>query len=234
MKVKETMSQPNQNGTDPPQPKPGLVKIAAYSRYEDAELDAAELRAGGFAPNVFGANYSALNPLHKGWHDVELFVPEAQAEKALDFLKKTAAKTPDPPEDTEESQGDVDDKGQPLVEVGEFDDVRELRGAETLLASAGIVAFLARRDGQTQQFVVRVADEDVDTALELLADEASEDADEPQCPKCGSWRIHEVTNFLAEIASAFGGKRNVKSMECLSCNYRALVEEFSPEKRADR
>jgi len=206
-------------------PDAGWMKIARYANNEDAEIDAAELRANGFQAQVFGAKSTNLNAAYQAADDVELWVPDKEAQRASEFLKRAAAKTPEPPQESEETQGDVDQKGRALVLAGEYETARELRDAETLLASARIATFVATRESS---FILRVANEDLDAAQELLAEEV-EDADEPKCPKCGSWRTHAVSSFFAEIASAFGSKATAKMTECLACQYRGPTAEFWPQ-----
>ena len=220
------MSRTDPNDRHPPPPG-GLVRIARYGNADDAELDAMELRARGFEASVLGGNYASLNEFHQGYHQVELLVPEAQAERAREFLR-AAAKSPEPPEQSEEEQGNADEKGRPLVVAAEFEDVRQLRTAETALGAADIACVSAARSSDGPRYVLRVAEPDLDAALQALADEADDSADDPQCPQCGSWRIHAVSSFFAEIASAFRGEQRPRSMQCLACKYRGPAEEFWP------
>jgi hypothetical protein len=126
-----------------------------------------------------------------------------------------------------------------LAIVGTYDSFREMRDAQTVLASGRIRAFVPpmaprgdRPAGVGKRFILRVAEADLNRAKALLADEAQDDSDEPRCPKCGSWRILQPQSIMGDLA-ALVGLGHERQFECLACHYRAKSSEFLKGRRTD-
>src|SRR5207245_2593169 len=97
--------------------------------------------------------------------------------------------------------------------VAAFDSVRLMREAETVLSSARMCSFppaLAPRGDRPvregKRFVLRVCEDDLERARELLAEaEAGESAEgELRCPKCRSWRVYPVSEFWKSLGAMLG------------------------------
>jgi hypothetical protein len=208
----------------------GLVKVGRYLTPDEANIYAAMLDAEGIPCHIFGYNdHLATSSLAA----VELFVARADAERAMQVLSRPELDDLEPAEDDDSPQ--VDQQGRPLAEVAAYESVRDLRDAETILASAEVVAYPPklvprgnRPHGQGNRFVLRVAEDDLELARQLLIEEAEEDQNEPRCPKCGAWRVRPISSFFKEIASAFGPPQRPREMECEACRYRGNGDEFWP------
>jgi len=212
---------------------PGWVQLSTFGIADDAELCHAILGAAGIESQVFGANTNYLTWFWQGFADVDLIVREADLQKAKEILAQPDYRELEP---MEEPAGELkDEKGRRLEVVAAFDNAVDLRDARTVLDSARIRAYAPRLvlrgdrpAGTGDRFVLRVAENDVEKAQALLDQEAEDDADQPRCPKCGSWRARPVKNFVGEIAGAFGLGGKPREMECGACKYRGEAGEFLP------
>jgi hypothetical protein len=231
------MSEPNPNsdsiawGRGGPIP-PGWVKVVTYGSATEAELYSGILAAQGVNNQLFGANTNAVDWFWQGFNDVDLLVEEADAEQAKDILSQASDDEFEPAEEPKDAPPAADDAGNLLVPVGAFENVRRMRDAQAVLASAGIDAFGPRlvlrgerAAGVGKRFVLRVTDKDLGSARSVLAEEADEDRDEPRCPKCGSWSVMPRNVVLGSLAKLVGMDERVQ-FECTSCNYRAGAAEF--------
>jgi hypothetical protein len=211
---------------------PGWVKVVTYGSATEAELYSGILAAQGINSQVFGANTNAVDWFWQGFNDVDLLVQEADTEQAKDILSKASGDEFEPAEEPKEAPPAADDAGSLLVPVGAFENVRRMRDAQAVLASARIDAYAprlvlrgARAAGVGKRFILRVTEKDLESARSVLAQEAEEDRDEPQCPKCGSWSVMPRNVFLGSLAKLVGMNERAQ-FECSSCNYRAVAAEF--------
>jgi hypothetical protein len=209
-----------------------MVRIGRYSITYEAELRAAVLNAEGIRTEIFGANINAVDWLWQGFNPVDLLVPRADAERAGEILARTAGDDLEPAAVAEGAAEPVDERGNKLLPVGAYENVHDLLDAQTVLASAGVRAFAPamkprgdRPAGVGKRFVLRVPEGEVAQARAMLAEEASEDRDDPRCPKCGSWRVYLPETLLGGMAHLVGIGHGPMA-ECLACHYRADAAEF--------
>jgi hypothetical protein len=208
----------------------GLVKVGRYPTADEANIYAAMLDAEGIVCHVFGSNdHLSTTSLAV----VELFVSKQDAAQAMQVLSRPEMDDLEPAEDDDSPQ--LDEQGRPLVDVAAYESVRDLRDAETILASAEVVVYPPKLEprgdrphGQGNRFILRVVEDDLELARKLLIEEAEEDQNEPRCPKCGAWRVRPISSFFREIASAFGPPQRPREMECEACRYRGSGGEFWP------
>lgn len=211
---------------------PGWVKVVTYGSATEAELYAGILAAEGIECQVFGANTNAVDWFWQGFNDVDLLVPEAEVEHAKDVLSKSSSDGLEPAEEPKGTPPPADEDGNLLVPVAGYENIRRLRDAQAVLASAQIDAFgprlVLRGDrpaGVGKRFILRVAEKDLESARQILADEAEQDRDEPRCPKCGSWSVTPRNVLRASLAKLVGQKAQ-EQYECSSCHYRGSAAEF--------
>jgi hypothetical protein len=198
----------------------------------EAELRAAVLNAEGIRTEIFGANINAVDWLWQVFNRVDLWVPRADAQRAGEILARTARDDLEPAAAAEGTAEPVDERGVALLPVGAYENVHDLLDAQTVLASAGFRAFAPpmaprgdRPAGVGKRFVLRVPVGEVEQAKAMLAEEASEDRDDPRCPKCGSWRVYIPEALLGNAAHLVGlGQGPIA--ECLACHHRADAGEF--------
>jgi hypothetical protein len=181
---------------------------------------------------VFGANTNAVNWFWQGFNKVELMVSADDAERAAEIISRTTTEDLEPIPMPLGAPAPTDEQGHPIVPIGEYASLRELRDAQTVLASADIVGYAPpmgprgeQPPGQGKRFVLRVTENEVERAKALLEDEAQEDADEPRCPQCGSWRTVEHEGLLGGLGAMIGIPAR-SEMECVNCHYRAPKAEF--------
>lgn len=180
--------------------------------------------------NSLGAGYS-------GTTAVELWVREEDANAAREILARS-------PDDLEP----VDDPGDALPVLGEngvmiqlvaiasYEKMRDFRDAAAVLASARIRIFPPalrsrgdRPPDPTKRFILKVGQPDEERATQLLAQSRADDQeeDDPRCPKCNSWRVVGVSQFLNGLKAFFGlGPWPAREMECLACGHKARPAEF--------
>jgi hypothetical protein len=219
-----------------------MVRVGRYANSEEAELRASALAEEGIPSQVFNANVNSLGIPYAGFADVELHVRQEDAQRAAEVLARDAAENdlePQEPSPSDPPPTDEDGNLLNLVPVVAFDSVRLMRDAQTILSSARIRTYpptlVPRGDrppGEGARFILRVADDDLDRARNVLAeadaDAASdEDDDAGRCPRCRSWRVFPVSQFWKGLAATFGfGPEPQPLMECLACKYVGPKEEF--------
>lgn len=213
-----------------------IVKFAEYGLPEQAELDASVLRREGIPAQVFGAHAGSLGFFYQGFNSVELHVRCEDVERATQTLARLKSEDLEPADDSPDVTPAVDDFGQPLVIAAAFDNVRALRDAQAILASAHISSVLPvlaprgdRPPGIGKRFVLRVADPDAERARHLLCDDADDRA-EPRCPRCASWRTYSIVPFWKSLAAMFHlTDKPRKEVECLACHHTGPEAEFRPD-----
>jgi hypothetical protein len=221
--------------------RPGrTVTIERCANSLEAAMQANRLEAEGIGCITVNANVNNLGIPYSGFTTVDVQVHEGDAERAIEILQTNPDEL-EPAEESDVAPPAVDEDGRPLklVEAGRYESVRQLRSAQTLLASSRIRAFpptLVKRGdrpaGTGSRFVMRVCEQDLESAQALLAKaQTEEDADEdPRCPKCDSWRIYPVGTFWQSLAATFGlCSQPQKQIECLACRYRGSPGEFGVE-----
>jgi hypothetical protein len=211
---------------------PRMVRIARYSNAYEAQMHAAALRAEGIPTEIFGLNSNAVNPFWQGFAKVELHVPATEADRAAQVITDASSIELEPAPMEEHADPPVDEDGNALITVSAYDSVNALRDAQTILASARIPAFIPpliprgdRPAGAGKRFVLRVAEDDLDRADAVLADESEDNSEDPRCPACGSWRVYEHTTLLGALSTLFGRRRGPQC-ECLACHHRGSKSEF--------
>jgi hypothetical protein len=211
---------------------PGWVKVVTYGSATEAELYSGILAAQGINSQVFGANTNAVDWFWQGFNDVDLLVQEGEVEQAKDLLSKAPGDGLEPAEEPKGAPPAADEAGNSLLPVGAFENIRRMRDAQAVLASARIDAYgprlVLRGDraaGVGKRFILRVAEKDLESARSVLAEEADEDRDEPRCPKCGSWSVIPRNVVLGGLAKMMG-LNELAQFECSSCNYRGGAAEF--------
>jgi hypothetical protein len=210
----------------------GWVKLVTCGTANEAELIAAVLAGEGIGAQVFGANINAVDWFWQVFNDVDLLVQESDVERAREVLSRTSNDDVEPAEEAVGSAPPCDEEGRLLVPVGAFENIRNLRDAQTVLASARIDAYAPRlvlrgdrAAGVGKRFILRVAEGDLEKAKVLLAEEAEENRDEPRCPRCGSWRVTRRTSLPMHLADLVG-LAGPGEIQCNSCDYRADAAEF--------
>jgi Putative prokaryotic signal transducing protein len=211
---------------------PTMVRLANYSSEYEAELAANALNAEGITTQIFGANTNAVNWFWVGFNSVELMVLAADVPRAREILSKASAENLEPVPELPDAGLPVDEQGNPLVIVGAYETVQQMRDAQAVLESSSIRTFAPRLEprgdrplGTGTRFVLRVAEVDLPRAQKLIEDEADEDAGEARCPKCGSWRVYQSDSLMNSLAALVGRGRGPQA-ECLSCHYKAPAAEF--------
>jgi hypothetical protein len=221
--------------------RPGrMVTVERCANSLEAAMQANRLEAEGIGCITVNANVNNLGMPYSGFTTVNVQVHEDDAARAIEILQ-TNPDDLEPADDPDDASAGFDDNGQPLklVEAARYETVRQLRSAQTLLASSRIKAYpptLVKRGdrpvGTGRRFVLRVCEEDLESAQSLLtqaADEADAETD-PRCPKCDSWRIYPVGTFWQTLAATFGiCRRPEKQIECLACRYRGSPGEFGAQ-----
>jgi len=231
--VSEIISYARADAHGPNGPIPaGWVKLVTCGTANEAELYAAVLGAEGIQTQVFGANTNAVNWFWQVFNDVDLIVQEADFARATEVLSRASIDDVEPAEEQAGASPPVDEQGRALVPVAAFDNTMDLRDAQTVLASKRIAVYAPRLIlrgnrpvGRGKRFILRVAEEDLETSRSLLAEEAADDRDQPRCPRCGSWSVIPRKRFLVALAGVVG-LGGPGEFECHSCHYRGDAAEF--------
>jgi hypothetical protein len=218
--------------------RPGrTVTVGRYSNEMEASMHAALLDAEHIYAKVLNSNVNSMGVFVSGFTEVEVQVHEADAARAMEILN-TDLDELEPVEEPPDAPPVLNERGEAvrIVPAGAFDNVRRLRAAQTLLASASVRAFPPRlikrgeRPAATgKRFVLQVFEEDLDRAQALLdeAETQDQDDDDPHCPKCHSWRVFPVGQFWTCFAAFWHlCPWPQKQMECLVCHHRGLAEDF--------
>lgn len=218
------------NSTEPERPptlsygRPATATAVTIRKFYDAinaQLHANELAAHGIAYSLLNENTNTLGP-YSGFSQVELRVAAADVEAADRVLSNLQAD----PQDVEPVNDPGPEASVPcpdgmLVPAAAFDEPGHMLDAAATLGAAGIECFLpelaARGDrprGVGDRFVVRVREEEVEAARDLLSDESG---DEPRCPKCGSWRVYlpPPPGLIERIT----GRGRAGERQCLRCGH---------------
>jgi hypothetical protein len=209
----------------------GWALLATYGTADEGETTAAILETAGIDAQVFGANTNNVDWFWQLFNDVDVIVRKEDLEKAKEITDRTDAPELEP---ADEPDGEAtDENGRPLVRIAAFDNVADMRDAQTILASEKIEAYtprlVIREKGAAahgKRFVLRVVESEVEKAKTVLAQEAAEDKDVPRCPKCGSWRVNPVKGFIGEFAGIVGVNPQPKEMTCAACTFRGASGEF--------
>ena len=216
----------------------GAVTVrSCYDAFE-AQLYGNQLAAHGIDYCLLNQNANVMGP-YLGLTQVELQVRREDAPLANKIL--TALQI-DPlliePEeyfDPAVPMRDLEGDGW-LMTAAAFESAREMYDAAAVIGSAQIECFLPalvprgdRPPGKGRRFALRVRAADLARARELIL-EAAADAerdDEPRCPKCGSWRVHELPppwrgfgHFLLSSLFAVVGSGGPRTFECLRCHHQ--------------
>jgi len=220
-------------------PPDGWVKLALYGTAMEAEFHAAILGNEGIATKILGANLNTVDWFWERFNRVEMFVPRADVQRAIQILANAPHDELEPVAGGENDPPPADKDGKPLVRLAAYETLSELRDAQTTLGSARISTLappLAPRGdkppGKGKRFILWVAENDLQSAKSVLADEAAEDNDQPRCPQCGSWRVHEISGLLSSLAQLAGYDSRPQEAECAACRFRAELSEFLPQSNA--
>ena len=215
-----------------------MVRLSSFGDQTEAELHAGQLESAGIAVQIFNGNVNGLGFAYKALSQVELHVRARDLAQATEILQQRSADDLEPAEGIASIPLDSDGQPMAVVQLAAFESVREMRDAQTLLASAGIQSFLpplARRGekpvGVGKRFVVRVAADDESRATEVLQEPepAHEEGDEPdlRCPKCHSWRTIPTSQMWKSfVAMICFSKAPLPRSQCVACRYEGLQTEF--------
>jgi hypothetical protein len=217
---------------------PGWIKLQSYNSAIEADFHAAMLGEANIPTQVLGADMNNVMWFWAGFNPVDVYVAEADVERATEILKNRPADDLEPDEDFLKSPPPTDRHHRPLIVVAAFDNVHDLRDAQIVLASADIPCLAPplvprgnRPAGQGKRFTLRVAQDDLQKAQSVLSEEAEEDSDQPRCPNCGSWQVHTFSGLLKGIAELAGKNQPHETAECDVCHYRGELDKFLPHHR---
>ena len=198
----------------------------------EAQIHANELAGHGIDYYVMNQNTSDVLSGYVGFTCIELQVRMEDAEQAAAVLSTMEINPSEvePAEPTDPDQPIRDPAGDGmLATAAAFNNPRDLLDAAAVLGAGHIESFLPmlvsrgdRPAGTGNRFILRVHQDDMEQARELLARAASEEAkdDEPRCPKCGSYRVTPVPQLRAKLVDFVFGRRTPAIMECLRCRSR--------------
>lgn len=219
----------------------GMTIVGRFGSIEEAEITSSELASLGIPSWVLNKNQFGLGFPYAVLVDVELHVRQEDADRATELLKQAKSDDWEPAESSDIIPAPTDSDGHPipLAVVATFDSVRQLREAQTLLASSRISAYLPplvprgdRPTGSGNRFILRVAEEDFPRAQAVLKTDDAEDSDpdDLHCPRCGAWRVYPVSHFWQGLAAMVGlAPRPLEQVDCLACKYRGPKIEFEPK-----
>ena len=115
--------------------RPGVtVTIAHFGSELEAALPYAELNSEGISCQMLNANVNGLGFHFRGLSDVELQVHEQDAERARQVLDRVYATDLEPADPSPDLPGESGNDGR-VVAAGAYESVREMREAQTVLAS---------------------------------------------------------------------------------------------------
>jgi len=207
-----------------------LVTVRTFYSALDAQMLANELDAGGIWCTLTNQNTNTLGP-YAAFSQVELQVRQEDVEEARELLSRFDGGSTDvePEQDVDPTEAVPDPGGEGvLVTVAAFDTPAAMYDAAGALGAAHVECFLPvlvprgdRPRGEGKRFVVRVRGSEMERAHEVL-EASDEDGDEPQCPKCGSFRTYALParkkgllGFLFGLDPGESGE-----LECLRCHHR--------------
>ena len=211
------------------------VTVKTFFNAMEAQLYANELAAHGIDYFLANQNANTFLGWYSGFTQVELQVRRQDANRAVEVLARLQLLDPsdvEPEDDTDPQAPIPDPDGQGmLVTLAAYDNPRSVYDAAAILGAARIESFLPalvvrgdRPRGAGKRFVLRVREADLALAHEALAEpdrESADDADEPRCPRCGSWRVHALPRpWPGLIKFLFGGgAAGPRQVECLRCHH---------------
>lgn len=198
----------------------------------EAQLYANELAAHDIDYYVMNQNTSDVLSGYVGFTSVELQVRREDAEHAKAVLATMdidpADVEPAEPADPDQPIPDPGREGM-LATAAAFENPRSMLDAAAVLGAGHIESFLPllvprgdRPAGAGKRFILRVRQDDVQQAAELLSRAAAEEAedDEPRCPRCGSYRVTPVPQLRRNLVDFLLGRHTPKLTECLRCHHR--------------
>jgi len=204
----------------------------------EAQLFANELASHDIEYFLVNQNVTGLGFPYSGFSQIELQVREqdlAESQRILTNVQVNPLELE--PEDTGDPKIPIPDPGGEgvLVMACAYENPRDLFDAAASLGAARIEAFVPsivpRRDrpaGEGKRFVLRVREEDLERAVEILNDAESERAenDEPRCPKCGSYHVAAPSRPLGKLMKFLIGFGPLppSEAECLRCKHRFGVD----------
>ena len=198
----------------------------------EAQLCGNVLAAQGIDYYIMNQNTNTLGP-YSGFSRVEVQVREEDARQASELLARFQADPldvePQEPDGPEQAVSDPSGKWT-LAVAAAYETPRELFDAAATLGASRIDSFLPalvprgdRPRGSGKRFLLRVRDDDLERAKDILAQSiAEDDDDEPRCPACGSWRVAPASRPWPGLMKFLlgAGNRGAKEMECLRCRHR--------------
>jgi hypothetical protein len=216
----------------------GMVRLTSFGNESEAEMRAAELIAEGIHAQVFNKNVNSLGVPYSGFSMVEIHVLPEDVERATAVLALATSDDLEPVADAD-SAPVTDDEGHPLplAPAAAFESVRMMRDAQTILAAGHVRSHLPimaprgdRPPGEGKRFILRVNEDDLDKARQLLDAREAGDGDEEECrcPQCHAWRVIPVPqvwkSFVALITFTSAPEER---MECLACKHKGSKAEFA-------
>lgn len=210
------------------------VTVKTFFNAMEAQLFANELAAHGIDYFLANQNANTFLGWYSGFTQVELQVRQQDLVPAKAVLARLQLADPTDVETEDDSDPqapipDPDGNGM-LVTAAAYEDPRSVYDAAATLGAARIESFLPtlvprgdRPRGVGKRFVLRVRESDLARAHEALAEpdrESADDADEPRCPRCGSWRVHVVPRpWPGLIKFLFRRGESPREIECLRCHH---------------
>ena len=239
------MSDPDDPANDPPPPilsyqrhaSSPLVTVRTFYNAMDAQLCANELDAAGIRCALTNQNTNTLGP-YSAFSQVELQVRQEDVEDAQQMLSHLDVKSTDvePEQDVDPSAPLPDPSGEGvLVAAGAFDTPGAMYDAAATLGAARVECFLPvlvprgdRPAGSGKRFVIRVREDELERARDVLAEgdeKSGDDEVEPRCPECGSWRTYRIPGEGAGLLGFLLGREPKPSgqVECLRCHHRWMA-----------
>src|SRR5262249_21804626 len=118
--------------------------------------------------------------------------------------------------------------------VAVFETARAMHEAAMGLESSHVAGLMPRPaprgdrpPGEGPRVVLRVQAGDLEREQAILNRASDEhERDELQCPKCGSYSVHESKHEFTNLLLGFVGKRKPVECECMKCHYKGDPAEF--------
>jgi hypothetical protein len=220
------------------------VTVRTYLNEFEANLAGNELEANGVRWQLLNEESKSMLGWYGAYISVRLQVHSDEVEKARAVLANHAAAEagdlePVEAEDPATPLQVNDEQGVPATwnTVAVFETARAMHEAAMVLESSHVAVLMPRLaprgdrpPGEGPRFVLRVQADDVERAQAMLG-RASEEREEGelQCPKCGSYSIHESKHEFTNLLLAFVGKEKPIECECMKCHYKGEAAEFGAE-----
>jgi hypothetical protein len=208
-------------------------KLRTFHDQLEAQLYANELAAHGIQYFLANGNVVSLGLPYSGFSQIELQVRAEDLDRAkavlADFQANPMEVEPADPVDPQQPIADPDGNGS-LLTAAAFENPGALFDAAASLGAARIECFVpalvdrrVRPAGVGKRFALRVREEDLDRATQVLASADEDDDGEPRCPKCGSYRVTPVEPWSETLRFLLGMRRKSEpKMECLRCKHQWL------------